>query len=778
MGLFIKTYEEAKKDEENRVIIKLRDKISFSNDINAYTTNFLIKYLNDIINEKRKNDFYDTEFLCAVIEQLNVNTYQDGSNVEEHLKKIFACLNDLFPFGKRTKDYENIKDYFIHYFVAPEGYIDKGLYDFSIYNKVNNISDYQRIMKSISNNNIAVENFEKVKKYINSASKWNITTDEYRNTVLATINGLNDSVINIDNYFAEQIEDAKRKAGVYSISHDDIVEAASLFNKMNGKIEEMSITIDQLNEKKNEVVNTADLSVQRVIDETEKSLKKIRNERQVLVSKIEEYLKKQQENLLDKLDTYIETLKTDLNVKADTIFSEILSKYQEQLKDFRANSENYASANARSLAQLKDETEKSLNTLRSFRDNPQLQTVLDQIDQGAELRDRILEMIKLNQELMETPGYKETLLENQPVEGEKVVKGIDRIVVPNNPKVNIPDSINASVNVQVLPIYIYETEKDYEKIMTGIKNKMQENEKNGEYYHQKTLEIIRCLISGEWPYMFGPSGAGKGHIVKQIGKLLGQNVIETGKIGDEATLFGYIDAQGKFRATPVFEACVNGGLLFLDEFDSGNPTSRVALNMLYSSLRDKILDPTSIQYQTFANEYHVQINPNMRMIAAGNTDGSGDDENYNERYKTDESIMERYKVIYIAYDSKLEANILREYKGWYKFFLNFRKACEDYAVYNGNEPETAQGNASTRDASDLLRAIRFNSKPLDEIITQYFVQIKDKEYRGEIAKSIAEKYNLSSDLSDIGDYKGKLAKATEKEIAQQFIKRCNTGIRV
>ena len=280
---------------------------------------------------------------------------------------------------------------------------------------------------------------------------------------------------------------------------------------------------------------------------------------------------------------------------------------------------------------------------------------------------------------------------------------------------------------------------------------------------------------GDWPYMFGPSGAGKGYIIKQIGELIGQKVIDGGKIGEVHTVLGYIDAQGRFRATPALEACVNGDLIFFDEFDNGNSDTRVALNVMYSNLRDKIIDPSSKQFIKFAGEIDVPINPNMRMIAAGNTDGTGSDELFTDRYPTDESIKERYKPIYVDYDNRVEAHILQDYQQWYDFFVKFRESCDSYAA--SQNLQTAPGNASTRDATDIFRDVSLNAKTLDQMMSEYFVQIKDEDYRNAIARDIAYDYNIDDDQTDADDYQGTLADVEDVDIATQFVKRCNLGIR-
>ena len=68
--------------------------------------------------------------------------------------------------------------------------------------------------------------------------------------------------------------------------------------------------------------------------------------------------------------------------------------------------------------------------------------------------------------------------------------------------------------------------------MKKIRAKMNENILNGEIYNPKIEEIIACILLGDWPYVFGPSGAGKGYMVNQIGDLLDRKICDNGKITD------------------------------------------------------------------------------------------------------------------------------------------------------------------------------------------------------------------------------------------------------
>ena len=62
------------------------------------------------------------------------------------------------------------------------------------------------------------------------------------------------------------------------------------------------------------------------------------------------------------------------------------------------------------------------------------------------------------------------------------------------------------------------------------------------------------------------------------------------------------------------------------------------------------------------------------------------------------------------------------------------------------------------------------------MIDEYFVQIKEQEYRDAIARDIASIYSIGSDQSDTPDFTKKLSNAKGVDIAKQFVKGCNLGI--
>ena len=745
MGIFNKTDEELRIIKERKDLKELKEAIKSNKELanDKVGQEFLIKYIDDIINGK-ENNFFESDFL--------IRAFLKFDNVLDLTNAIYVVRN-LLPYGLNTPNYDAIKEVILSDFLGTGGYVTEGIFDHEVYALFKDFDNYLRIMRTVQGKPSTRNNFNLIASYIKESAKYSIDEDTFTKSIISTIDNLDDSVLDIPAYLKNELEKDKKRAGVYSISHDDVISASSSLRRIDSQIEKIDNYILTLEEKARDAINEADNGV-----------KKINESHSIAIRELKEYKSSLEKELKNILERHLEDSKIEINNKADAVFSEILKKYQEQLEEFRKVSQNLSLQNTRELTILKEETNKSLNELRDYVSNkPELKEYLKQAEESAVIRDKIINLVETSKsEELEETGI-----------DEKVVKGISRIVVPHSISVEVPDSVLVPKDVQIIKPYAFKNAKQFAAIMKKLREKMNENILNGEIYNPKIEEILACLLLGDWPYVFGPSGAGKGYMVNQIGDLLDRKICDNGKITDLHTILGYIDPQGRFRAPSAVEAVSQGDILFLDEFDNSNPDTMIVLNTIYSNLRDKIKHPEKNYFVRFAGEIDIPINPNMRMIAAANTDGSGSNAQHNVRYKIDEAVQERYKPVYFPYNNDVERQILKDYDVWYDFFVNFRNGCEEFAKSQGEE--IAEGNVSTRDASDILRDIKFDAKPLTDIMNEYFVQSKGSDYRNFLIRYISDVYDFDS--SDYDEYNGPLKDASSKVLATHFIDRAKKGIK-
>ena len=154
--------------------------------------------------------------------------------------------------------------------------------------------------------------------------------------------------------------------------------------------------------------------------------------------------------------------------------------------------------------------------------------------------------------------------------------------------------------------------------------------------------ILSILASGEDVYSFGPSGTGKTELGRQLAKALGRPFFFTSKISAEHHLTGYCDAKGDYHSTAFFEAFTKGGLFMFDELDASNCNVLTRLN---AGLENRIFD---FPHGNF------EAHPDFICFAAGNTDLRGATREYNGRQQQDAALAERFLMVPVGYDEKLE----------------------------------------------------------------------------------------------------------------------------
>jgi hypothetical protein len=182
-----------------------------------------------------------------------------------------------------------------------------------------------------------------------------------------------------------------------------------------------------------------------------------------------------------------------------------------------------------------------------------------------------------------------------------------------------------------------------EKTTTEIKVKYT----NGEVKHKK-YELIKTCIEQDIPvFLVGPAGSGKNHTLEQIAKELGLDFYFTNSIQQEYKLTGFIDAGGNYHETEFYKAFKNGGIFFLDEIDASIPEVLVLLNAAIAN-----------KYFEFPNG-KINAHPNFRVVAAGNTVGSGADEQYTGRTVLDQATLDRFVIIEFDYDINIELHLAK-----------------------------------------------------------------------------------------------------------------------
>ena len=182
--------------------------------------------------------------------------------------------------------------------------------------------------------------------------------------------------------------------------------------------------------------------------------------------------------------------------------------------------------------------------------------------------------------------------------------------------------------------------------------------------HEKFDEVT-AIVSQDIPvYLTGKAGTGKNVICKQVAKALGLDFYFTNAVTQEYKLTGFIDANGTYQSTQFYQAFTKGGLFFLDEMDASVPETLVILN---AAIANRYFDfPTG----------KVDAHPDFRVVAAGNTVGTGADSEYTGRYCLDEASLDRFAIVEVNYSRQIEDALSNGDSALVNFAHNFRDITE------------------------------------------------------------------------------------------------------
>lgn len=145
----------------------------------------------------------------------------------------------------------------------------------------------------------------------------------------------------------------------------------------------------------------------------------------------------------------------------------------------------------------------------------------------------------------------------------------------------------------------------------------------------------------------GPAGSGKTTVCHSVATALDIPFYAL-SVGEQTTisnLMGYMDANGNYQKSMLYDAFKNGGLILIDEIDAGNSNVLVCLNMLLAN-----------GSCTFPNGETVLKHANFVCFGAANTFGRGAGD-YVGRNEIDAATLDRFLKIFFTYDEKMELAI-------------------------------------------------------------------------------------------------------------------------
>ena len=184
-----------------------------------------------------------------------------------------------------------------------------------------------------------------------------------------------------------------------------------------------------------------------------------------------------------------------------------------------------------------------------------------------------------------------------------------------------------------------------------------------------SFEPVAHAVAHDVPvYLYGPAGSGKNALVEQVARMLDLDFHFMGCVTDEFKRAGFVDAAGAYHETEFYRAFKYGGIFFLDEFDASDPTVAIALNGAIAN-----------RYFAFPEET-VHAHSDFRVVAAGNTLGTGRDAVYTGRMQLDAASLNRFATIPVGYDSAIDSYCARGDGKLIAFINQYRQAAAEAGI--------------------------------------------------------------------------------------------------
>lgn len=169
--------------------------------------------------------------------------------------------------------------------------------------------------------------------------------------------------------------------------------------------------------------------------------------------------------------------------------------------------------------------------------------------------------------------------------------------------------------------------------------------------------IARVLDAGLPVMLVGPAGSGKTFFAKWYAKRVKKDievVVGSGDLAGTQLWVSQVSAKNgntKVHRGPATIACTEGSVLLLDEVDGFDPNSLLPMNAVLNG-DEKLSIPIL---------GNLDVSPDVRIIAAANTNGLGHDRTYTARNRLDGAFLNRFAVVvHATYEEKVDTTVAEQ----------------------------------------------------------------------------------------------------------------------
>ena len=665
---------------------------------------------NNLVARAKINNSYFADALS----RLNLESYRQKFNDDKFLGNILYDISDYgWDVEKSLNNILTVYKDVVKKGTTEEKNLFKNIYDFLNENVVDNSSDwnisyYMQLSSAFSDKELVLESLNLIKQQLNLD---NFSVDNKENlyklisypfkarmyylddrSLLSSLGELlrTDNLVDylysdvdINRVINKKIREDKKQNGIYDIDRGTLAEINRKLDMINDESSKLKL-----------LINTAT----SIIAEIKAQVKMSRDElTDIKISSLEELQVKANKILEDFNAKYLELLsqeKDSINNQKVELFAELQRELSKKKEELKLIVKQISAAVEVQLGRINAASDVSVEKLEEFiNSNEKIKELIETTKES----DSYLQGLKILSDHVSTVPQEGDVPTTRIITSPSIVIPQERIV---DPKVN----------------YFFDSripfEERFDKFLQ-IKDKL---ESQGEIFHEKFDDVAKFVMKGRAPYLYGPSGCGKTYMVNnQLASILNSNVVTNGYVIYEQDILGYTNsATGQYVPGNFYRCYKYGDIIFLDELDNGVANATVVLNGFTGG--------NNTSY-TFPDGLNTKRHPNFRIIAAGNTNGSGRTVAHNTRQKMDESVMQRLKAVECGYDNRIEERILIDYQDWLSFVKQFRKAVENISTISG-EPNTI-GIFTTRDAEELKEELDDNSFDMEKLLQYYFIQTKD-----------------------------------------------------
>lgn len=668
-------------------------------------------YLNDIKKNPEKNPFGSIELLAELSER--VLALKKNVIIIDALHDAEEIYSTVIPLGEKTENYEFLKSVFLKIF-EKDGIYAFDIFSAPLYVLFSDKLKYISVMNSLMCIHNVRDNIELITDYAVAVRQYFTDEQAFGASVInaaekLSLAGDRSQVIN------SLVSLAERAAGIYDVSEESLYAA-----DINTRKAEMLL---EAAEKKLAASEKHSAGYKALAESCEQTLKSIS------VSETQSIRSEASAAIIDVKRAYEEMLAEEqkkLDFDKDKLLRDILDSADKKIRELRMISESIKNSTSADLYRINTEANGAVERASAMLQSDEIKSIIKELNQTDGLIEKIIHVEEFSRKFDENTSQISAVPVAVPAAPMSVKSEVNE-VYSAPPDMTVNYFFNESI-----PFY-----ERFEEL-----NRIKEKDitENGALYHSRFNDIITAVIENSNPYLIGPSGCGKTFLVQQIASLLGVEFIDIGYINEEYDIIGFQTASGGYNYPAFYRAYKFGGIVFCDEFDNSNSRAAVKLNSFMSGGKNASY--------CFPNGERVMRHPNFRIIAAGNTAGSGADRNYSTREKIEESVQQRFTAMYVSYDNRLEKQILSAYPKWFDFSVQFRSATDRWSRANDC---SAPGIFTTRDAATIRKYLDHKSFDEAEIIDYEFIETKDTEYLLYIVKQMEEYYAEVRESSAIFD---------------------------